>query len=204
MPTVPAAGRHDLANCEWSVLEPLLPAGKKAGRPPKWARRQLIDGIRWRIRAGAPWRDVPPCYGPWQSVYGLFRCWQRDGTWRKIVTALQALADAAGHVTWDVSVDSGTARAHQHAAGARKDRVCQIFCARGLFAVRFREFIPNRFLALSDAVLPGLSRGSAEPDFPCRSGADAACPGFPGVLCCCGCLLPDPPGIVWRAIPVCH
>jgi hypothetical protein len=82
--------------------------------------------------------------------------------------------------------------------------VCQIFCARGLFAVRFREFIPNRFLALSDAVLPGLSRGSAEPDFPCRSGADAACPGFPGVLCCCGCLLPDPPGIVWRAIPVCH
>ena len=104
MPTVPAAGRHDLANCEWSVLEPLLPAGKKAGRPPKWARRQLIDGIRWRIRAGAPWRDVPPCYGPWQSVYGLFRCWQRDGTWRKILAALQALADAAGHVTWDVSV----------------------------------------------------------------------------------------------------
>ena len=84
MPTVPAAGRHDLANCEWSVLEPLLPAGKKAGRPPKWARRQLIDGIRWRIRAGAPWRDVPPCYGPWQSVYGLFRCWQRDGTWRHL------------------------------------------------------------------------------------------------------------------------
>ena len=125
MPTVSAAGRHDLANCEWSVLEPLLPAGKKAGRPPKWARRQLIDGIRWRIRVGAPWRDVPPCYGPWQSVYGLFRCWQRDGTWRKILAALQALADAAGHVTWDVSVDSGTARAHQHAAGARKDPAAQ-------------------------------------------------------------------------------
>jgi hypothetical protein len=94
-------------------------------------------------------------------------------------------------------------RRSQRAARARGG-VCQIFCARGLFAVRFREFIPNRFLALSDAVLPGLSRGSAEPDFPCRSGADAACPGFPGVLCCCGCLLPDPPGIVWRAIPVCH
>ena len=102
-----------------------MPAGKKAGRPPKWARRQLIDGIRWRIRAGAPWRDVPPCYGPWQSVYGLFRCWQRDGTWRKILAALQALADAAGHVTWDVSVDSGTARAHQHAAGAGKDPAAQ-------------------------------------------------------------------------------
>ena len=125
MPTVPAAGRHDLANCEWSVLEPLLPAGKKAGRPPKWARRQLIDGIRWRIRAGAPWRDVPPCYGPWQSVYGLFRRWQRDGTWRKILTALQGRADAAGLITWDVSVDSTVARAHQHAAGARKRGTCR-------------------------------------------------------------------------------
>jgi transposase len=121
VPTLPAAGRHDLGDAEWKVLEPLLPRGKKPGRPPKYGRRQLIDGIRWRIRAGAPWRDVPERYGPWQSVYGLFRRWQRDGTWARVVTALQALADAAGHVTWDVSVDSGTARAHQHAAGARRN-----------------------------------------------------------------------------------
>jgi transposase len=61
VPTLPAAGRHDLADREWSVLEPLLPAGRKPGRPPKWARRRLIDGIRWRTRTGSPWRDVPPC-----------------------------------------------------------------------------------------------------------------------------------------------
>ena len=66
---------------------------------------------------------------------------------------------------------------HRHSGMSVSD----ILCA-GLFAVRFRVFIRNHFLALSDAVLPGLSRGSAEPDFPCRSGADAACPGFPGVL----------------------
>ena len=125
MPTLLAAGRHDLADCEWSVLEPLLPRGKRAGRPPKWPRRQLINGIRWRIRAGAPWRDIPSCYGPWQSAYGLFRRWQRDGTWRKIVTALQARADAAGLITWEVSVDSTVARAHQHAAGARKRGTCR-------------------------------------------------------------------------------
>ena len=125
MPTLPAAGRHDLADREWSVLEPLLPAGKRPGRPPKHSRRRLIDAIRWRARTGAPWRDVPPEYGPWPSAYGLFRRWQLDGTWAAIVTALQALADAAGHVTWDVSVDSAVARAHQHAAGARKDGAAQ-------------------------------------------------------------------------------
>jgi hypothetical protein len=63
---------------------------------------------------------VPPRYGPWQTVYGLFRRWQRNGTWVRILTGLQAMADAAGLITWDVSVDSTIARAHQHAAGAQK------------------------------------------------------------------------------------
>jgi len=105
---------------QWAVLEELLPVGKKPGRPPKWTKRQLIDGIRWRTRTGAPWRDVPGRYGPWQTVYGLFRRWQRDGTWARILADLQARADAEGLITWDVSVDSTISRAHQHAAGARK------------------------------------------------------------------------------------
>ncbi|MFE5547949.1 transposase [Streptomyces sp. NPDC056534] len=42
----------------------MLPAGKKQGRPRTWTRRQVIDGIRWRTRAGTPWRDVPERYGP--------------------------------------------------------------------------------------------------------------------------------------------
>src|SRR5262247_3305473 len=100
-------------------------AVKKPGRPRKWTRRQLIDGIRWRTRAGAPWRDVPERYGPWESAYGLFRRWQRDGTWARIVTGLQARADAAGLITGDVSADSTVARAHQHAAGARKRGICR-------------------------------------------------------------------------------
>ncbi|KXK59692.1 transposase [Micromonospora rosaria] len=120
MATIPATRRHDLTDRQWTALAALLPVGKKPGRPPKWSKRQLIDGIRWRTRVGAPWRDVPDCYGPWQTVYGLYRRWQRDGTWQRIVTGLQACADAAGAITWDVSVDSTSARAHQHAAGARR------------------------------------------------------------------------------------
>ena len=120
MPTVPVSGRADLTGAQWAVLELLLPRGKKPGRPRKWELRRLIDGIRWRTRTGAPWRDVPERYGPWESVYGLFRRWQRDGSWPRIMTLLQARADGAGLITWEVSVDSTVARAHQHAAGARK------------------------------------------------------------------------------------
>jgi transposase len=111
--SVMVAGRADLTDAQWTVLEPLLPVGKKPGRPPKWTRRQLIDGIRWRVRAGAPWRDVPSAYGSWQAIYGLFRRWQRAGVWAAILAQLQARADAAGLITWDVSVDSTIARAHQ-------------------------------------------------------------------------------------------
>ena len=120
MDTLPVTARADLTDAQWAVLEPLLPKGKKPGRPPKWSKRQLIDGIRWRIRVGSPWRDVPAQYGSWRTVYGLYRRWQRDGTWARILTGLQARADAAGLITWDVSVDSTIARAHQHAAGAPK------------------------------------------------------------------------------------
>jgi transposase len=125
VPTVPVAGRADLTDAQWAVLEPLLPRRARPGRPRKWLLRQLIDGIRWRTRAGAPWRDVPPEYGPWESVYGLFRRWQLDGTWTAVLSGLQARADAAGLICWDVSVDSTVVRAHQHAAGARKRGICR-------------------------------------------------------------------------------
>lgn len=105
---------------QWARLEPLLPVGKKPGRPRTWTRRQLIDGIRWRTRAGTPWRDVPERYGPWDRIYDLFRRWQRNGTWKRILEELQVQADAEGLISWDVSVDSTVCRAHQHAAGARK------------------------------------------------------------------------------------
>ncbi|MEV6430884.1 transposase [Nocardia sp. NPDC051463] len=62
--------RADLTDAQWARLEPLPPRGKKAGRPPTWANRQLIDGIRWRTRCGTPWRDVPACCRHQKSVYG--------------------------------------------------------------------------------------------------------------------------------------
>ncbi|OIK23047.1 IS5 family transposase [Streptomyces malaysiense] len=101
------------------MLESLLPAAGVSRRSAN--RRRLINGVRWRVRTGVPWRDLPREYGPWQTVYGLFRRWQREGVWARILTLLQARADAAGLITWEVNVDSTVCRAHQHAAGARRD-----------------------------------------------------------------------------------
>ncbi|MFG1802423.1 IS5 family transposase [Micromonospora carbonacea] len=125
MPSVAAARRHDLTDVQWAVLEPLLPVGTGHARPRRWTMRVIIDGIRWRVRTGSPWRDVPAYYPPWQTLYRWFRRWQRDGVWAQILTSLQALADAAGLIGWTVSVDSTISRVHQHAAGARRDGQAQ-------------------------------------------------------------------------------
>src|SRR5215203_4770487 len=152
-------GRGDLTNQQWARLEPLLPKGKKSGRPPTWSKRQLINGIRWRTRTGGPWRDVPARYGPWQMVYGLFRRWQRDGTWRRILTALQAQADARGLITWQISVDTTVMRAHQHAAGARKGGPATRRTGRG----RHRTGRPRPWALPGWAELQAPSGGRAGP-----------------------------------------
>jgi transposase len=121
---LPVGARHDLTDEHWailtSLLEMLLPVGKKSGRPRRWTLRQLIDDIRFSIRTGCPWRGVPERYGSWRSVYGLYRACQLAGTWAAILTGMQALADEAQLIDWVVSVDSTVTRAHQHAAGARR------------------------------------------------------------------------------------
>mgnify|MGYP002745588373 FL=1 len=116
-----AGGRHDLTDAQWELLSPLLPEPASRGRPRRYGLRALINGVCWRVRVGAPWRDVPIRYGPWWRVYALFRPWQAAGVWERIEAELVAMADASGRLDWRVSVDSTVCRVHVHAAGARRD-----------------------------------------------------------------------------------
>lgn len=81
----------------------------------------MIDGILHRVRTGVQWRDLPERFGPWKTVYERHRLWSADGTWERLLQQVQAEADAAGEIDWDISVDSTIVRAHQHAAGARTE-----------------------------------------------------------------------------------
>ena len=106
------------------MLEPLLPTWKGNGHPIA-DMRLVMEGIAWRFRTGAPWRDVPEHFGNWNTIYCRFNDWAKDGTWDTILTSLQGEAHAAGELEWVVSVDSTIARAHQHAAGASRTRTRQ-------------------------------------------------------------------------------
>lgn len=81
----------------------------------------MVNGIYFRERTGVPWRDLPARFGNWKTIYERHRRWSADGTWEKILTSVQADADAEDRVDWSqISVDSTICRAHQHAAGVRK------------------------------------------------------------------------------------
>jgi transposase len=111
--------RGELTDEAWERIVPLLPENGRRGK--QWRDpREIVNGILWRLRTGAPWRDLPEHYGPWQTCYERFSRWRRDGTWDRLLAHTQMRSDAVGEVEWTVSVDSTVVRAHQHAAGARE------------------------------------------------------------------------------------
>ena len=112
-------GRGELTDTAWARIEPLLPAGRKRGG--QWRdHRQVINGILWKIRTGAPWRDLPERYGSWKTCHERLRRWTADGTWDRILDEVVVKDDSVGKIEWVFSIDSSAVRAHQHAAGARK------------------------------------------------------------------------------------
>lgn len=113
-------GRGELSDAEWERLQPFLPVSNR--RCGRWRdHRQVVNGILHRVRTGVQWRDLPARFGPWKTVYERHRRWSADGTWERLLQHVQAEADVAGEIDWDISVDSTIVRAHQHAAGARTD-----------------------------------------------------------------------------------
>ena len=104
----------------WAQIEPLLPPVKGAMGRPATPHRPVIEGIVYRYRTGVAWRDVPREFGPWQTVWKRHNKFAKDGTWDRLLTALQAQADADGDVDWKLSIDSSVMRVHQHGATARR------------------------------------------------------------------------------------
>ncbi len=113
--------RDMLTDTQWEHLQPLLPPLQRGRGRPNKDHRLIVNAILWVNRTGAPWRDLPDEYGPWQTVATRFYRWRRAGIWDRILAALQEEADAAGDLDWHLHhVDGTIIRAHQHAAGAQK------------------------------------------------------------------------------------
>lgn len=108
--------RYELTDQEWNHIKDLLPPEKsgKRGRPSK-DNRMILNAMVWIARSGAPWRDLPERYGPWETVYSRFRKWINDGILDNIFRVLGLDAELD-----ELFMDSSIVQAHQHSAGAKK------------------------------------------------------------------------------------
>ena len=107
--------RHEMTDAQWKRLSELqLPTEGWRGRFLREDRRTL-NGIRWIAKTGAPWRDLPKRYGKWNSVYRCFCRWSQAGIWQKSCEAMSDISEGD-----EVMLDSTIVRAHQHAAGQKK------------------------------------------------------------------------------------
>lgn len=89
----------DLTEKQWAVLAPLLPQprGRKDRRGRPWRDpRDVLNGILWVLRTGAPWADLPERYPPYQTCHRRFQHWARDGTLERVLRALAVDLAARG------------------------------------------------------------------------------------------------------------
>jgi transposase len=108
--------RRQLTDDQWKFIEPFLPIGEYGPYPERL--RDQLEGVIWRFRTGARWREMPGEFGPWATVYGRFRVWRDAGVFTALLEGL--IAEAARRGKTDLSlvgVDSTTARGHHGAAG---------------------------------------------------------------------------------------
>ncbi len=113
--------RAQLTDDEWRFIEPYLPIGEYGPYPERL--REQFEGVIWKFRSGAQWRETPERFGAWSTVHNRFRQWRDAGVFEALLEGV--IAEAAGRGTADmslVSVDSTTVRAHHDAAGMRLEK----------------------------------------------------------------------------------
>jgi transposase len=112
--------REELTDAQWEQLRPLLPPQKPTTGRPNNDHRTVLSGIVWILRTGAPWHDLPACFGSYKTVSSRFYRWRKAGIWQRILKRLQQMRDQEGQLDWlEHFVDGTVVRAHQHAAGAK-------------------------------------------------------------------------------------
>ena len=109
------ARRYEIDDVQWEKIKPYLGnTPKKTGRP-QVDNRKLLNGVLWIMHTGAPWRDLPEYYGPWQTVYKRFSQWQKDEKLRQLFENVRENPDMQ-----DLCIDGTYIKAHRSSAGTKK------------------------------------------------------------------------------------
>lgn len=113
--------RHKLSDPQWEMIADLFPRRHPTGRPPR-EPRNVMNGILWILRTGAPWRDLPQEFGAWQTAWDRFNAWEREGVFDKALRRLQSKALDYENPAELWCIDGTSIRAARCASGGGKKR----------------------------------------------------------------------------------
>ena len=101
------------------IIEAHTSGMRLGGRPPKISHYVCFCAMLKMMSVSLPWRDLPPEYGAWHTIYTRFKRWSENGLFWNILYALKQKK----HIQMDiVFMDSTTVKLHRHGAGAPKKR----------------------------------------------------------------------------------
>jgi len=81
----------DMSDDEWAFVAPYLTLMTEAAPQREYPLREVFDGLRWMVRAGASWRMLPNDLPPWHVVYDQTHRWLKAGVFAALVQDLRAL-----------------------------------------------------------------------------------------------------------------
>ena len=106
--------RFILTDAQWAKMEPRCLG--KPGDPGRSGKnnRLFVEAVLWIVRTGSPWRDLPPSFGRWNSVFTRFRDWVKAGAWQRLFEAVSDEPDMEYAM-----VDATIVKVHRHGQGAK-------------------------------------------------------------------------------------
>ena len=81
----------ELTDKQWEKVKDLIPRPlvRADGRGRPWReRRSVLEGILWILRTGAPWKDLPERFPPYQTCHRRFQQWQEQGVLQQVIETL--------------------------------------------------------------------------------------------------------------------
>src|SRR5215212_3796664 len=110
----PQMDRFILTDAQWAKMEPRCLG--KPGDPGRSGKdnRLFVEAVLWIVRTGSPWRDLPPSFGHWNSVFTRFRDWVKAGVWQRLFDAVSDEPDLEYAMA-----DATIVKVHRHGQGAK-------------------------------------------------------------------------------------
>jgi len=79
----------DLTDGEWALLEALIPAAKRGGRPRTANMREVCNAIFYVLKTGCQWGNLPTDFPPYSTVFDYYNQWRKDKVWQRLNDTLR-------------------------------------------------------------------------------------------------------------------